>query len=85
MFLVEHGHAQRLCTPSGLVLESRLTLEVKGGTGVVQTVYISLYNFQGNHLHNKNILLLHSNSRLAGHKILQYLSSVSSVQSLSHV
>lgn len=53
------------CRPRGLVLESQLTLEVKGSTGVVQTVDISVYNFQGNHHHNRNILLLHSNSRLA--------------------
>ena len=35
------------CRPRGLVLESQLTLEVKGSTGVVQTVDISVYNFQG--------------------------------------
>lgn len=58
------------CRPSGLVLESWLTLEVKGSTGVVQTVYISVYNFQGKNNNNKNILLLHSNSRLARNKIL---------------
>lgn len=57
------------CDPSGLVLESLLTLELRVARCGPNTYTFGL-QFSGKNNNNKNILLLHSNSRLAGNKIL---------------